>query len=68
MDAGQAAGEMVKILHALEHTKLLLAGTDQAAAATDLASEPRYSPLRTAVEQALHSAEEVRLWLRSERT
>lgn len=68
MDAGQAARDMEKILRALEHTKLLLAGHDQAVAATDLAAEPRYSPLRTLVEQAETSGQEILRYLRAART
>ena len=68
MDAGQAAREMEKILRALEYARLLLAGRDQAIAATDLAAEPRYSPLRTLVEQAEMSGQEILRYLQKAQT
>jgi hypothetical protein len=68
MDAGQAAREMEKIIRALEHMRLLLAGHDQASAATDLATEPRYSPLRTLVEQAEVSGQEILHYLQTVQT
>ncbi len=68
MDAGQAAREMEKIMRALERTRLLLAGRDQATAAIELADELRYSPLRTLVEQAEVSGAEILRYLRAAQT
>ena len=65
MDAGQASREMEKILRALVQTERMLAGHDQAAAATALVDRPRYSPLRTLVGQAATSAEQVLQFLRT---
>lgn len=68
MDAGQAAREMETVMRALAHARILLAGHDQAAAATELSEAPAYSPLRTLVEQAERSGAEILAWLRTGRT
>lgn len=56
---------MERVMRALELTRQLLAAQDQATAAVELAETPRYSPLRTLVDQAERAAGEVLLWLRT---
>jgi hypothetical protein len=65
MDNGQAAREMEKVMRALENARIVLASRDQERAATELFDQPRHSPLRTLVEQAERSGEQVLRYLRS---
>ena len=66
MDKQQAAREMETVMRALAHVQLLLRGHDQMAAATELADQTRYSPLRTLVEQATTAGGEIMQFLRED--
>lgn len=61
----EMAREMERVNHALEETRVLLAGLDQAESARAL-SRPANSPLRTLVEHARDWVERVTTYLRDQ--
>ncbi|OKI49362.1 hypothetical protein [Micromonospora sp. CB01531] len=63
--SAEMAREMERVNHALEETRILLAGLDQVDSARWL-SRPANSPLRTLVEHARESAERVTTYLRDQ--
>lgn len=64
-DSGEMALEQERVLQVLQQAVQHLAGQDLAESARQGHPRVRYSPLRTAVEQAATSAERVLLHLRS---
>ncbi len=65
LQAGELSREMEGVNRVLANTAVLLAGLDQADSARELRNLT-YSPLRTAVEQAVDSAARVTEFLRAQ--
>lgn len=68
MTSGEAVVELERVARALDHTQLLVAGMDRVIAAMNLEPEPRYSALRTLVEQSQDSLGRVITHLRAMRS
>lgn len=66
MSVGEMAAEMDKVLRALTAACVHVAGLDQADQARQLADRVSYSPLRTALEHGVESAERVTNFLREQ--
>lgn len=65
-DAGEMAREMERVNRALEAARTHIAGLDQAEGARSLSDQVAYSPLRTLLEHAEHSAKTVLNFLRAQ--